>query len=285
MPGIDGVEATKRIRALPVAWAATVPIIALTANAVSGAREIFINAGMNDFIAKPIDAADLNRKLAQWLPAEKVSALRNKGEAPAVDTSPVIQNNAEVLDRVRGMRNIGGDAALYEQIVGSFKEDHYADYAEITGALGVGDFVRAHRIAHTLKSTAGLLGAGRLGEAAAAVEKALSEKTSAPPPELLQKLEAEFHDLRIALEPKESKDREAHTPEGKERIEDREKIAALIAALTPLLQSGNTGSLDLLGEIREVLYDTEKGKRLAKQIENFDFGSALETLAAIGQPE
>jgi CheY-like chemotaxis protein len=73
MPGLDGLETTQRIRRLPAGQ--KVPIIALTANAVSGVREMFIENGMNDFISKPIDPEKLEATLSQWLPQDKLQAL------------------------------------------------------------------------------------------------------------------------------------------------------------------------------------------------------------------
>jgi signal transduction histidine kinase/CheY-like chemotaxis protein len=70
MPGLDGLETTQRIRRLPSGR--EVPIIALTANAVQGVREMFIENGMNDFISKPIDPVKLEETLSLWLPREKM---------------------------------------------------------------------------------------------------------------------------------------------------------------------------------------------------------------------
>jgi CheY-like chemotaxis protein len=283
MPGLDGVEAARRIRKLPNAWAQDIPIIALSANAVSGAREAFLNAGMNDFISKPIDAAGFNRKLAQWLPSEKISVIAEPLEENAAEKDePGIR--PAVLDRVRGIRKIGGDEALYEQLISAFKEDHFSDYEKIREALNAGDFSRAHRIAHTLKSTAGLIGATRLQDAALAVETALARE-AAPPPELLPALEGELHALRGILNageqrpPQEASPETPPPPPGGKDAEERKKALDLIGRLVPLLQSGNTASLDLLGEIRETLPAyTDKGALLIKQIEDFEFKSALETI-------
>jgi CheY-like chemotaxis protein len=70
MPGMDGIEATDRIRSGPLGK--QVPIIALTANAVSGMREMFMSHGMNGFISKPIEVAKLETALRDWLPGEKI---------------------------------------------------------------------------------------------------------------------------------------------------------------------------------------------------------------------
>ncbi|MDR2179742.1 MAG: response regulator [Synergistaceae bacterium] len=72
MPEINGIEATKTLRSMP-GWTETVPIVALTANAVTGMRETYMSAGMSDFISKPIEIVDLNRILLQWLPRNKIT--------------------------------------------------------------------------------------------------------------------------------------------------------------------------------------------------------------------
>jgi CheY-like chemotaxis protein/HPt (histidine-containing phosphotransfer) domain-containing protein len=304
MPGIDGVEAAKRIRKLDKSWGAVMPIIALSANAVSGARETFLDAGMNDFISKPIDAGDLNRKLAQWLPKEKISVLEEQAEKK--QNLPDVGDQDAVLNRKAGARNIGGGDALYAQIVSVFKEDHYTDPAKISEALAAGDFALAHRTAHTLKSTAGLIGAARLRDVAFAVEKALADEKAAPPTELLTRLNEEFVTLRGVLDSPGSAGGTQQSPApggstagggipnggttddaasgvaGGVAADERELVLDLIDRLVPLLQSGNTRCLDLLDETRERLAkEGDRGKYLVKQIEDFEFKSALETLLEI----
>jgi CheY-like chemotaxis protein len=71
MPEINGMEATRTLRATP-GWTQTVPIIALTANAISGMKEKYISCGMNDYLSKPIEIPNLNQILLKWLPKEKI---------------------------------------------------------------------------------------------------------------------------------------------------------------------------------------------------------------------
>ncbi|MDR1651713.1 MAG: response regulator, partial [Synergistaceae bacterium] len=79
MPLMDGVETTRRVRSFGGEYYGIVPIIALSANAVAGTREMFREAGMNDFISKPIESAALNRVLLTWLPAgKKISAVQSE---------------------------------------------------------------------------------------------------------------------------------------------------------------------------------------------------------------
>jgi CheY-like chemotaxis protein len=79
MPGMDGIETTGHIRRLPEGQ--DIPIIALTANAISGVREMFISNGLNDFISKPIERGKLENMLAEWLPKDKIKALPDASAA------------------------------------------------------------------------------------------------------------------------------------------------------------------------------------------------------------
>jgi signal transduction histidine kinase/CheY-like chemotaxis protein len=83
MPGMDGIEALARIRALEDEYFKTVPVIALTANALSGMEEMFLSKGFNDYLAKPIEIFKLNALMEKWIPAEK----REKAEGVKEDVS------------------------------------------------------------------------------------------------------------------------------------------------------------------------------------------------------
>jgi CheY-like chemotaxis protein len=72
MPEMDGIETTKHIRSFP-GHCQTVPIIALTANVVNGAEQMFLDNLFNGFLAKPIEFASLNQCLRKWLPPEKIT--------------------------------------------------------------------------------------------------------------------------------------------------------------------------------------------------------------------
>jgi PAS domain S-box-containing protein len=134
MPEVNGIEATRQIRALADgtaagAWYKDMPIIAFSANAVSGAREFFLESGMNDFISKPIDAASLNSTLVKWLPAEKLCAGGSVVNESVPEEKTGMQNTpaapdtfalSELLaipgmDLAAGLKNNDNDAALYRR--------------------------------------------------------------------------------------------------------------------------------------------------------------------------
>jgi CheY-like chemotaxis protein len=280
MPEMDGVEATRRIRALEGKRFKTMPIIALTANAVSGARDNFLAAGMNDFISKPIDAGVLNRKLIRWLPKTKVSIPRGAGKA-----SHPASFSAEktALNRAAGIRNTGSEE-LYRQLLANFRNDHRTDPERIGAALAEGNLSLAYRLAHTLKSTAALLGAEGVRRTAAALEKFLAEENAAAAAEHREELDRQFTGLLRELDlflPE-------RIPQGQKRQKtSRAQILDMAERLTPLLASGDTRSLEMLKEMGNVFSGLdEKGDLLVKQIGNFEFENALVTLEDIkGQAE
>ncbi|MDR1902102.1 MAG: response regulator [Treponema sp.] len=193
MPEMDGIEATLHIRALPDEWYKTAPITALSANVVEEARKKFFLSGMNDFIPKPINAKDLNRVLAKWLPPDMIVSV----SGPESGTDPVSVPDdkhgtdsplpaAAAIDRAAGIANTAHDETLYRMLLSDFVVNHYKDMQKIETARNTGDSETLHRLIHTIKGTAGLLGAKSLSTAARDTEKTLYEEKA------VEKMEIEF---------------------------------------------------------------------------------------------
>ncbi|MDR1488976.1 MAG: response regulator [Desulfovibrio sp.] len=287
MPEMDGLRTTAQIRALDD-WYRSVPIIALTANVVAGTRGLFQENGLNDYLSKPIMAAELNRVLAEWLPAEKKIAPENEGlrqPGPAPDY-PVAASDSR-LDKNAGIRNAAGDEILYQRLLEDFVARHAEDAEKIREAVETGDKTTAHRIAHTLKSTAAIIGAADLSIAAEAVEKSLSGQPFALIPEDLDMLAAECHAVQnaigqdmIRLDAQTGRQTAAAFEDA--TVPDRERALELLDKLEPLLKSGNASCLELIGAIQEILGPFESEcQELAKLMDDFDFSEAAERLAAI----
>ncbi|MDR2793584.1 MAG: response regulator [Treponema sp.] len=120
MPGMDGVEATKRIRGLGGEFR-TLPIIALSANAVSGAHETFLAAGMDDFISKPIEAVQLNAVLLKYLPPEKITISKSGEEKDGPENALLDElAHIESLDVKAGLSHVGSNKSAYIQILRQF---------------------------------------------------------------------------------------------------------------------------------------------------------------------
>ena len=163
MPVMDGVETTQNIRRIEDAYLQQMPIIALTANAVMGARETFQEAGMNDFVPKPIELKDICSKIRAWLPKELVhktsapAAVREQGTAQK--ELPVIEG----LDVAEGIKN-SGSRELFMSLLGDFYKLIDLKSTKIEKCLADG-MIRDYTIeVHALKNTARMIGALALSE-------------------------------------------------------------------------------------------------------------------------
>ncbi|WP_051378437.1 PAS domain S-box protein [Derxia gummosa] len=170
MPHLDGLDATRAIRALP--GRATLPIIAMTANAFEQDREACAAAGMNDFVTKPTDPQTLYATLLRWLPAGGASSAAR----PAITADP----ESLALDRLRripgldtraGLELVCGNSATYVRLLRLFADTHRDDPARLREASA--DPARLAVLVHTLKSAAGSIGAQLVRDAATALEAAL----------------------------------------------------------------------------------------------------------------
>jgi signal transduction histidine kinase/DNA-binding NarL/FixJ family response regulator/HPt (histidine-containing phosphotransfer) domain-containing protein len=186
MPGMDGVEAVERIRALD-ARCSTVPIIALTANAVSGMKEYFLGHGFNDYLAKPVEIAKMDELLKKWIPPEKqappepASKQAETAKPPVPENSPVLNSPIliEGIDVEQGLVNCSGSMEAYQEVLGSFLEDAEAKLQELktfdAGAVTQMDNAGLQQFSkqtHAVKGVSSIIGAQALSEKAAALETA-----------------------------------------------------------------------------------------------------------------
>ena len=167
MPEIDGVDATRTIRSAGEGSHQPV-IIALSANVMEEAKRLFQEAGMNDFVAKPIEVRDLITTIKKWLPPEKIIALDGTEEENADETVRVQCEGLDIESAVRAL----GSAALYDKIT----EEYYRSGADrlqhITEAYEKEDWADYTIKVHALKSSSRQIGAMELGSMAEALEKA-----------------------------------------------------------------------------------------------------------------
>lgn len=162
MPVMDGVETTQTIRKFDDAYLQEMPIIALTANAVIGAREIFKEAGMNDFVAKPIEINDICTKIRKWLPEhliQKLSAPVGTQQEIPTEELPAIEG----IDVQEGIKN-SGSLELFMNLLGDFYKLIDLKATKIEKCLADG-MIRDYTIeVHALKNTARMIGALELSE-------------------------------------------------------------------------------------------------------------------------
>ncbi|MDR1485412.1 MAG: response regulator [Planctomycetaceae bacterium] len=201
MPVMDGLETTAKIRELPNGR--KVPIVALTANAVSGVREMFLSSGMDDFLSKPIDPAKLESILLKWIPVSKhiisdsnsnadlnpnsnsnsnsssnsndLFEVSQSGVESKIDlsNSGVISDCGEVrgLDIQSGLNRIGGNMEIYKEILKIYVESTPAilDVLRVPTLEKLKDYAIA---IHGIKGSSLNIGADKIGKLAAELESA-----------------------------------------------------------------------------------------------------------------
>ncbi|MDR2095769.1 MAG: response regulator [Treponema sp.] len=290
MPEMDGIEATIRIREMDGGIYRNLPILALTASAVTGSREKFIEAGMSDFISKPVDASELNRKLIKWLPPERILAIENispdsqpgeikKKKKSKTEKRPDGREAPEKrgVNFHIGLGRVGGDKKLYAQLIATFRKDHARDDRKIEKSLEAGDIKTAYRLSHTLKSTAGLLGAAELRTISGGIEKALADEDADKAKVFLPRLKEE---LALVLREFQGTGLPAARPP--HPVPDKKAAMDVCEKIAPLLRARNSQCLEMLDDIKKIFLPlNDRGEKFVKQIENFEFESAEETLEDI----
>jgi two-component system, sensor histidine kinase and response regulator len=280
MPVMDGIEATRILRADPRYQA--LPIIAMTANAMESDREVCLEAGMNDHIAKPIDPDQLFSVLLRWIRRiegdGKIARAHKQARSAkaAGDTDLVISG----IDVRAGLKRTGGHRERYETLLRKFAEQQLAATETMRAALSAGDAATAERIAHSLKGAAGTLGATSLSEAAANAETAI--KTG-------QDIDAALKALSLSLDPVvvgivKALPEESSGNGAGAASPDPATIKEPLIKLKKLLENDDGEAADYIvntkSRFKGVLTPAEI-KMLSERIGNFDFDAALKCISGI----
>ncbi len=170
MPVMDGIDATAAIRNLDGEKYTSLPIIALTANALVGAKELFVNEGMNDFLPKPIEIKKLNDTLLKWIPEEKI--LSTNTYIKKTDISDADKLYIEGVDTKYGIKLMGGDISDYRDVLTSFYHDGLRRLETINDSFTNEDLKNFIIDVHALKSASFSIGAFAVSEKAKALEEA-----------------------------------------------------------------------------------------------------------------
>jgi PAS domain S-box-containing protein len=178
MPEMDGFEATRRIRALSPESAGRVPIVAMTAYAMRGDREKCLDAGMDDYISKPISVETLCDVLKKWI-SPKTGEIRScDGESAGEDAVDDAVHKADqddsstVFDRAGMLARLMNDEELAGSVAAEFLEEFPVEVGALRKSLEKNDLASATRLAHTIKSGAASVCGERLRSVAFEMEKA-----------------------------------------------------------------------------------------------------------------
>jgi CheY-like chemotaxis protein len=288
MPGMDGIEAVAAIRSWEETWNPhkPVPIIALTANAVSGMKEMFLAKGFNDYLSKPIEIAKLDGMMSRWIPAEKQlkSGREIRRETFSGETKILIPG----VDTKKGINMTGGAEAGYRKVLAQFRKDAIERLPVLAAPPGEASVAAFAAQVHAIKSAAGTIGAAEVSKEAAALEAAGkagdTQAIGEGLPLFREHLAGLIEGIGKALEEQEE-EREPETGDGGEAVA-RDSLAALRKAL----EARNMKEIDrLLAELEKTAADrkTREGiDALSDKILMGEYGEALDELDRLSaEPE
>jgi len=279
MPEMDGIETTAMIRKSPRREIRDLPVIALTANAISGTREMFLQNGFQEYISKPIALPAMEAALKRFLPQELIHYVEKKA---GNDAESEIQLSLPGVDIERGIKNYGGDLGRYLQIVKYICDDGDAHVGRIRGCLQSGNYRQYVYEVHALKGLMAGVGAMQLADLARLQEQAAREgNTELVEREglfLAEQYEKMLEGMREGLEDAGQLSPEQRIVQGKELSwkEFQEKLFSIRSSLDMLEQSEAARKLDALlscpmdDGIREQL------KQARRAVGDFEYEDAQE---------
>lgn len=192
MPNLNGIEATKRIRAYEAEHQRPrTPIVALTANALKGAREYFIEAGMDEYVTKPVKKVTLQKVFSRYLDSLKQNfAMINESEPNMTDKITALETLAQ---------QIGVDTDMLQEVLSLFFTTMPKQIEEMKEALDQKDYETIHIISHTLKGTSANLQYAHISETAAEIEALAIAKVSEGYDALFNKLSIQLAHAKMQI--------------------------------------------------------------------------------------
>ncbi len=288
MPIMDGVTATIEIRKLDKF--ADLPIIAMTANVMQADIERCTDAGMNDYISKPISPDQLFGKLVKWVPprqdqpaqesvtaAQKGLAVNQAGGNGSGDLSDI-----PGLDTGVGLTRVMGKKALYLDMLRMYIVNQGQVPAQIRQSLDAGDWETAQRLAHTAKGVSGTIGATLVQELSARVEKAIRERDARETLDGYLASLASAHEQLIAALKRALPSPDSAGPADKDAgLVDREQAVAACRRLAGLLANDDGEAANFVNEARGLLrgiMGPDALQELQTATESYEFEKAQEIL-------
>jgi CheY-like chemotaxis protein len=288
MPEMDGYEATQLIRKNP--QYDDLPIIAMTAHAMTGVREKCIAAGMNDYVAKPIDEKQLLMVLGKWIRFKPRITFQpdshpSRGEETQASET-FLPEELPGIDIEKALKRLGGNRKLFKTLLKDFFLDYQNIVNDIRVALNKADIKQAMFLSHTLKGVAGNLAAHHLQKAAHNLENAFNQGNLDDMNVLMAQLENALAQL---LELPNFLDLEQKTPEIEEPNSvvtplDKATVVPLLIELADFIKKNSANANKSLAIIKEHFKGagfSNELKQLEECLDQFDFQGAQLPLNAI----
>ncbi|MBL7004299.1 MAG: PAS domain S-box protein [Gammaproteobacteria bacterium] len=288
MPEMDGLEATRLIRSMY--GKAELPILAMTANAFDEDRQACLTAGMNDFVAKPVNPNDFFTTLIKWLPERKmgsISALLPDKTLTGSDQSKITRlldhlRTIEGINIEQGLVALRNDSVAYLRLLRQFAENHERDMHKLGQYLDNEKVEQASNLVHAIKGSSGTLGLTGIQQSAESLGNYLRHIGHSFDKQKVDEIKKKIH---LDLQAIQSILNDSSLPEKSETMTevDLDNVQHVLTQLKGLLLNFDTQSNVLFVQHKELLiqaFGTDLEK-LSQQIENFDYPEALKTIESI----
>jgi signal transduction histidine kinase/DNA-binding response OmpR family regulator len=280
MPVMDGFTATKEIRKNKDYN--SLPIVAMTADAMAGVREQCLEVGMMDFVTKPINPDELFKALLKWVKPQTKFIGKTEKIVSNQPSELIEIPDLQGIDIREGLNRVAGNRKLYMKIIKSFYESNLTFIDDLIKVFKSGDTESSVRAAHTIKGVSGNLGAMELHKAAAELEKELKD-------EKVVDIESRLSNFTEILKPlleeinKKVIEQEVTSVETEDIVVDKEKIKILLEELKELLEDDDFDATGKVDEITEISGDLLKSDfiMIKKAINDYDFEAGLSILQQI----
>jgi len=279
MPVMDGHEATRAIRSDP--RYDSLPVIAMTAQAMAEERDQCLSEGMNDHITKPIDPGLLYRTVLAFAGQRVVPRASAASPPPAAEAASSELTAIAGVDIADGLHRVGGNERLYRAMLRQYADDQADTPTALRAALAAADMKTAERLAHTLKGVSATLGIKPASQAAAVVEDRIRHDRLGGIEDDLAAVGdatgAVIAAIRAALAPA--------APTAAPEATDMAVVIPLLGRLEGLLVNSDGAALDCALAAQELLeraLGEEEAGALLREVGNFDFDAALVRVRNIG---
>ncbi|MES2900012.1 MAG: two-component regulator propeller domain-containing protein [Pseudomonadota bacterium] len=282
MPRMDGYEATACIREQPRHQA--LPIIAMTAHAITGYRDKCLAAGMNDFVTKPIAPA---RLFAALTAAIGRLPLQAPGPQPTLAPLPAaLPESMAGIDTREAMQRLGGNAALLVRLLHSFASEHGSALALMRALIEAGQYQAAQQLMHTLNGAAGNLSASALCAALRTLDAVLDHPARSALAEALDGFEAALEQVLSTAHAAQPLQAGAVPVAPQQDPAALAQVGPLIRELRVQLRMHSPDAEQPLAELKAILQQHQAGAALALievALLRFDFATALVALDRLSE--
>jgi CheY-like chemotaxis protein len=282
MPEMSGLEATGCIRKDP--RFSNLPIVAMTAQAMTGDREKCIEAGMDDYLTKPININELFSALVKWIKPKDRKMTDTDTSEKSLQTDELRSEDAQLptlpgIDVESSLIRVGGNMKLYKKLLIKFRDDYSNSFDEIQRAIENNNLNDAERYAHTVKGVAGNIGVNKLQKIAGDLETGIRKRETDRYDSMLKKYSKELSKALTTLkdlEPEEDRDKKEGVSDA--RAASPDELVELLEGLMPHIKTRKPKKCaPALEQITKVSWPDHLGKKtkeLTKLIGKYKFKEA-----------